>query len=110
MLNGEPAFVRWATTSSRRGRSVFRLCARRGAESWRRRRDCVSRTRLLGPNHAYYLLGGERAKHVLDEMKEWLRLHNNAVMAVLSIVFRVDLIAKGLPPLTSAMANPSREE
>ena len=34
-------------------------------------------------------------------MKDWLRLHNSAVMAVLFLVFGVDLIAKGLPPLTS---------
>ena len=31
----------------------------------------------------YYLVGGERAKARLDEMKDWLVLHNDAVMAVL---------------------------
>jgi hypothetical protein len=30
-----------------------------------------------------------------------LTVHNGAVMAVLFLVFGVDLIAKGLPPLTS---------
>jgi threonine/homoserine/homoserine lactone efflux protein len=48
----------------------------------------------------YYLLGGEQAKGRLDEMKTWLAAHNDAVMAVLFLVFGADLIAKGLPPLT----------
>ncbi len=48
----------------------------------------------------YYLVGGEKAKTRLDELKDWLALHNNAVMAVLFLIFGVDLIAKGLPPLT----------
>jgi threonine/homoserine/homoserine lactone efflux protein len=46
------------------------------------------------------LLGGDAARHTLDEMKDWLRTHNAAVMAVLFLVFGVDLIAKGLPPIT----------
>ena len=54
---------------------------------------------ILGPV-VYYLLGGESAKNTLDEMKDWLRVHNAAVMAVLFLVFGVDLIAKGIPPLT----------
>ena len=33
-------------------------------------------------------------------MKGWLAVHNAAVMTVLFLVFGVDLIAKGLPPLT----------
>jgi threonine/homoserine/homoserine lactone efflux protein len=49
----------------------------------------------------YYLLGGEHAKAVLDELKDWLRLHNVAVMAVVFLVLGVDLIAKGIPPLTT---------
>lgn len=48
----------------------------------------------------YYLVGGEQAKARLDEMKDWLAVHNDAVMAVLFLVFGVNLIAKGLPPLT----------
>jgi threonine/homoserine/homoserine lactone efflux protein len=54
----------------------------------------------IGGPVACYLIGGEQAKGVLDEMKDWLRVHNDAVMAVLFLVFGVDLIAKGLPPLT----------
>jgi hypothetical protein len=50
---------------------------------------------------AYYVLGGERASRTLDELKGWLSLHNAAVMALLFLVFGVDLIAKGLPPLTN---------
>lgn len=54
---------------------------------------------IAGPV-VYYLLGGERAKARLDELKDWLRVHNAAVMAVLFLVFGVDLIAKGIPPLS----------
>ena len=54
---------------------------------------------IAGPV-VYYLLGGEQAKARLDEMKDWLAVHNDAVMAVLFLVFGVNLIAKGLPPLT----------
>jgi threonine/homoserine/homoserine lactone efflux protein len=49
----------------------------------------------------YALLGGDRAKATLDAVKEWLTEHNAAVLTVLFLVFGVDLIAKGLPPLTS---------
>jgi len=49
----------------------------------------------------YALLGGEQAKATLESAKAWLSAHNAAVMAVLFLVFGVDLIAKGLPPLTS---------
>ena len=48
----------------------------------------------------YYLIGGDHAKARLDEIKNWLALHNNAVMAVLFIVFGAKLIADGLPPLS----------
>ena len=54
---------------------------------------------IAGPV-AYYLVGGEHAKSELDSLKGWLAAHNNAVMAVLFVVFGVDLVAKGLPPLT----------
>lgn len=54
---------------------------------------------IVGPV-LYSLLGGEHARHTLDGMKDWLRVHNTAVMAVLLLVFGVDLIAKGLPPIT----------
>jgi threonine/homoserine/homoserine lactone efflux protein len=48
----------------------------------------------------YYLVGGEQAKGHLDDLKSWLVVHNDAVMAVLFLVFGADLIAKGVPPLT----------
>ena len=48
----------------------------------------------------YALVGGERARATLDSAKAWLAVHSAAVMAVLFVVFGVDLIAKGLPPLT----------
>ena len=59
----------------------------------------IASATIAGPV-AYYLLGGDRAKAQLDEMKNWLALHNNAVMAVLFLVFGAKLIADGLPPLT----------
>lgn len=54
----------------------------------------------IGGPVLYYLIGGDSAKGQLDEMKNWLALHNNAVMAVLFLVFGAKLIADGLPPLT----------
>jgi hypothetical protein len=48
----------------------------------------------------YALVGGDRARASLDSAKVWLGAHNAAVMAALFLVFGVDLIAKGLPPLT----------
>ena len=59
----------------------------------------VASLTIAGPV-VYYLLGGEKAKTELDELKGWLAAHNAAVMAVLFLVFGVDLIAKGIPPLT----------
>ena len=59
----------------------------------------VASLTIAGPV-VYFLLGGESAKVKLDEMKNWLALHNNAVMAVLFLVFGAKLIADGLPPLT----------
>ena len=54
---------------------------------------------IAGPV-AYYLVGGDDAKARLNEMKDWLAIHNNAVMAVVFLIFGAELIAKGLPPLT----------
>jgi hypothetical protein len=48
----------------------------------------------------YYLVGGGRARATLDEMKAWLTTHNDAVMAVLFLVFGVKLIAEAIPTLT----------
>ena len=48
----------------------------------------------------YYLVGGEAARTRLDTVKEWLALHNDAVMTVLFLVLGVNLISKGIPPLT----------
>lgn len=55
---------------------------------------------IAGPV-VYYLAGGEHAKAALDTLKGWLTVHNAAVMAVLFLVFGADLIAKGIPPLSS---------
>ena len=43
----------------------------------------------------YYLHGGEQAKTQLEAMKGCLAMTNAAVMAVLFLVFEVDLIAEG---------------
>jgi Sap, sulfolipid-1-addressing protein len=48
----------------------------------------------------YALVGGASARASLDAAKAWLGTHEAAVMAALFLVFGVDLIAKGLPPLT----------
>ena len=47
-----------------------------------------------------YLVGGETARTRLDAVKDWLALHNDAVMTVLFLVLGVDLVSKGIPPLT----------
>ena len=54
----------------------------------------------IGGPVVYYLVGGDAAKARLDVTKAWLALHNDAVMTVLFLVFGVDLIAKGIPPLS----------
>jgi hypothetical protein len=53
---------------------------------------------IAGPV-VYYFLGGDRARAALDSMKQWLALHNAAVMTVLFLVFGVKLIGDGLPVL-----------
>jgi threonine/homoserine/homoserine lactone efflux protein len=60
----------------------------------------VASLTIAGPV-VYYLLGGDQAKSRLDELKGWLAVHNAAIMAVLFVVFGVDLIGQGIPPLTS---------
>ncbi len=55
---------------------------------------------IAGPV-AYAAFGGASARAVLDSAKQWLAEHNHAVMGVLFLIFGVDLIAKGLPTLTS---------
>src|SRR5262245_11387788 len=54
---------------------------------------------VIGPV-LYHLLGGERSKAQLEELKDWLAQHSDAVMTVLFVVFGVVLIAKGLGLLT----------
>ena len=49
----------------------------------------------------YDLVGGAGAKATLDDMKSWLSANNDAVMAVLLLVFGVVLISKGLAPLSN---------
>jgi len=46
---------------------------------------------------AYRLIGGDKSKAQLEALKDWLIQHNDAVMAVLFLVFGVALIAKGIP-------------
>ena len=54
---------------------------------------------IAGPV-VFYLVGGDRTKTQLDSAKDWLAVHNDAVMTVLFLVLGVNLIAKGIPPLT----------
>jgi threonine/homoserine/homoserine lactone efflux protein len=44
----------------------------------------------------YDLLGGPRAQTGLAELKAWMTLHNDAVMAVLFLVFSAVLVSDGL--------------
>jgi Sap, sulfolipid-1-addressing protein len=60
----------------------------------------VGSVTIAGPVF-YDLLGGEHARTVLDDLKEWLGVHNPAVMTVLFVVFGVDLVGKALPQLTN---------
>lgn len=55
----------------------------------------VASLTIIGPV-VYYLVGGDSAEHALDDLKGWLGTHNDAVMAVLLLVFGADLFAKGL--------------
>jgi threonine/homoserine/homoserine lactone efflux protein len=55
---------------------------------------------IAGPV-VYAAVGDARARTTLDSAKARLAEHNAAIMAVLFVLFGVDLIAKGLPPLTS---------
>ena len=59
----------------------------------------VASLTIAGPV-VYYVVGGAHAKAKLDSLKSWLAVNNAAVMAVLFVIFGVDLIAKGIPPLT----------
>ena len=54
---------------------------------------------IAGPV-VYYLLGGDRGKSQVDSAKGRLAVHNDAVMTVLFLVFGVNLIARGIPPLS----------
>ena len=45
---------------------------------------------------AYDLVGGQRARASLDELRAWLAVNNAAVMTVLFLVFGALLIAKGI--------------
>ena len=49
----------------------------------------------------FYLAGGQRAATVLDGWKAWLSAHNDAVMAVLFVVFGFVLFSQGLRGLTA---------
>jgi len=54
----------------------------------------------VGGAVAYYLLGGEKARAHLDDLKSWLSMNNAAVMTTLLLIIGVVLIAKGLNLLT----------
>jgi hypothetical protein len=53
----------------------------------------------IGGPVVYYLFGGAGAEARLVELKNWLAVHNDAVMVVLFLVLGAKLIADGLPPL-----------
>jgi len=49
----------------------------------------------------YRLFGGEKARVELEDTKVWLSAHNEAVMAVLFLVFGVVILSQGLGLLTA---------
>ena len=55
----------------------------------------------LGPGLpvAIYFLMGERAAHMLDDLKNWMGHHNAAIMAVLCLVIGAKLIGDGISGL-----------
>jgi Sap, sulfolipid-1-addressing protein len=53
----------------------------------------------IGAPVLYYLFGGAGAGDRLAELKNWLAVHNDAVMTVLFLVLGAKLIADGLSPL-----------
>ena len=53
----------------------------------------------IGAPVLYYLLGGAGAGARLRDLKNWLAVHNDAVMTVLFLVLGAKLIADGLSPL-----------
>jgi len=50
---------------------------------------------------AYRLFGGETSRAHLEDAKVWLVAHDDAVMAVLFLVFGVVLLSQGLGLLTA---------
>ncbi len=64
----------------------------------------VASLTIAGPV-GYAAAGGAPAKATLDSAQAWLAAHSAAVMAVLLVVFGVDLIAKGLPPSPAEFAS-----
>jgi len=55
----------------------------------------VASVSIAGPV-LVYLLGGEKAQHMLDGWKAWLSEHNAAVLTVLLVVMGSVLLGKGL--------------
>ena len=55
----------------------------------------------LGPGApvAIYFALGDRATHILDELKTWMAAHNSAIMAVLCLVIGAKLIGDGISGL-----------
>jgi hypothetical protein len=55
----------------------------------------------LGPGIpvAVYFLMGDRAAHILDDLKSWLGLNNAAIMAVICLVIGAKLIGDGISGL-----------
>lgn len=53
----------------------------------------------IGAPVLYYLLGGAGAGARLRDLKNWLAMHNDAVMTVLFLVLGAKLLADGLSPL-----------
>jgi threonine/homoserine/homoserine lactone efflux protein len=55
----------------------------------------VASITIIGPV-VFYLVGGASAERTLDQLRDWLATHNDAVMAVLLLVFGINLTMTGL--------------
>jgi hypothetical protein len=49
---------------------------------------------------AIYVAGGDRAPTMLGRLKDWLGLHNKALISVLCLIIAAKLVGDALPALT----------
>jgi hypothetical protein len=50
---------------------------------------------------AIYIAGGDAAPKSLARLKDWLGLHNNAIMSVLCVIIAAKLVGDVVPTLSA---------